>query len=132
MAAIANTAPGYWFTGGGQGYSQITGDYAALTYMVRRELKKRGMLLQRAVLPPLANGGIGAGGVITAGYTRAQYGNAPPNLLPGGVQPVEQVLVHNSITTASDANAVSAFSNFPTQPVYQRNGDGNPRGNNGG
>lgn len=132
MAAISNTSPGYWFTGGGQGYAQITGDYAALSYMVRRELKKRGMILQRAVLPPLAAGGIGAGGPVNVGYNRAQYGNGNPQLLPGGVQPVEYVPVHSGVTTTTDAALVSGLSNFATQPPYPRNGDGNPRGNNGG
>jgi hypothetical protein len=131
MAAITNTSSGIWFTGGGAGYAQISGDKAGLSYRVRRELKKRGFLVERNTIPPLAAGGIGAGGAVNASYTRAAYGPVPP-LTPGGVQPVETVTVHTGVTTASDAATVAGLANLATQPGYVRNGDGNPRANNGG
>lgn len=127
MAAITNPAPGFW----GGAYSLLSNDKAALSYMVRRDLKKRGLLNERAVLPVLTGNAVGAGGNVNAGYNRIQYGNNPP-LQPGGVQPVEQVVVHSGPTTSVDELTVDSFAVLDTQPTYVRNGDGNPRGNNGG
>lgn len=127
MAAITGPAPGFW----GGSYTLLSNDKAALSYMVRRELKKRGLLSERATLPVLTGNAVGAGGNVNAGYNRIQYGNTA-NTLPGGVQPVESVVVHTGPTTAADEASVDSFSVLQTQPAYVRNGDGNPRGSNGG
>lgn len=133
MAAVVASPSAYWTnTGGGQSYSLLSNDKAGLSFRVRRELKKRGFLTERFTIPPLAAGGIGAGGAIVASYNRIAYGNGNPNLLPGGVQAVETVTTHTGVTTASDAAVVAGLANLTTQPAYVRNGDGNPRGNNGG
>lgn len=127
MAALVNTPPNYW----AGAYALLSNEASGLSYRLRRELKKRGMLNVRATLPVLTGNPIGSGGAVVAGYNRIQYGNTP-FLQPGGVQPVENVSVHSGVTTAADEAQVDNLAIFATQPAYVRNADGNPRGNNGG
>lgn len=127
MAAITNSSPGFW----GGAYTLLSNDKAALSYMIKRDLKKRGLLSERAVLPVLTGNAVGAGGAVAAGYNRASYSNTPSGL-PGGVQNIEPVVAHAGVTTAADELSVDNFAVLTTQPAYVKNGDGNPRFNNGG
>lgn len=134
MAAVVASPSAYWLTGGGQSYSLLSNDKAGLSYRVRRELKKRGFLTERNTIPPLAAGGIGVGGSINANYNRIGYTNNVGNVgnpIPP-VPAIETVTTHTGMTTAGDAAVVAGLAALTTQPAYQRNGDGNPRGNNGG
>lgn len=135
MAAITNVAPGYWFTGGGAGYAMSSGDFANLNFRLRRELKKRGLISERATLPVLVNNAIGAGGNVNAGYNRVAASNIPANSAGNpvpAVPAIETVLLHTGPTTNADAALLTSLATFNTQPTYPKNGDGNPRGNNGG